>query len=321
MDIFIPRILLAPAGVVLLVLTLVLIILYQIWRLRRKGRFSPFTEDFFRLPGFSVRKAHSELFDNLTNYYFSFVFLAIFFMGSVLFFESKTLVVLLSVIGIGMIFCLFKIYKIFGKLQTTCLGCEGEEYTGQELNLLMLKGAYVFHDIPYKYGNIDHIVVGNDKIFVVETKAVRKPAKSKSKNKKSASVKFDGEILKFPHFTTSEPIEQAKRHAKFLENVIEEKCGFQFRIIPVVALPGWLIETSPSKNYQVLIINPKRGKALVKWLGNIVEKRERNRVVNYIASVARSVSPPSRKTDPNADKYYDFWFNPRVTEKLLGDEA
>jgi len=47
------------------------------------------------------------------------------------------------------------------------LGREGEEYTGQELNFLMSKGAIVYHDIPYIYGNIDHVVIALDKIFAI----------------------------------------------------------------------------------------------------------------------------------------------------------
>ena len=54
-------------------------------------------------------------------------------------------------------------------------GVEAEIATGQELSLLMRDGAWVFHDIPYQYGNIDHVIVSRGSIFAIETKGYSKP--------------------------------------------------------------------------------------------------------------------------------------------------
>lgn len=292
---------------------------------RRKGRFSPFTEDFFRLPGHSVRLTHSEYKDDLLLLYMFFclsevaMVLIALFVGGV-----QGLISVIMAVGV-LVYCVVKLNALYANLQATRLGYEGEEYTGQELNLLMLRGAYVFHDIPYKYGNIDHIVIGHDKVFAVETKAIRKPAIAGTRESKEAKVRFDGTVLKFPHFQTKKPVEQARMHAKYLSEVIEKKCGFSYPVYPVIALPGWHItvktKSSDPTTHPVLVINPKRGKALLSWLGQKQNKDNRKRVINYIASVSRSISPKSKTTDPNADKYYDSWINPRYTEAVLGDEV
>ena len=88
--------------------------------------------------------------------------------------------------------------------------------------------------------------------------------------------------------------------------------------MPVVSLPGWKIEIDSSGPANILIINPKRGGPLRKWLGELNDKRARDQVAEYVNSVARS-APSSRKTDSDASDYYDFWMNPKKQEKLLDD--
>ena len=107
---------------------------------------------------------------------------------------------------------------------------------------------------------------------------------------------------------TADPINQAKIHAKYVRDVLKKKCGFEFTVVPVVALPGWCIELKTA-NKDILVINPKRGKALDAWLGPKECKVARNKVVVHLESVARSVSVRSKLTDPDASTKYDFWFN------------
>jgi len=297
----------------------VILVWYVIWTSRRKKHYSPFTEDTLRLPGHSIRKAHGDQLDKLISLFLEFVIstggviLAVFFLSTAM----KWIVIALSVAY--MLWTAYRTVKLFHKARKLGLGKEAEEYTGQELNLLMTKGAFVFHDLPYQYGNIDHVVVGLNNVLVVETKAVKKPSANKEGNSRIASVRFDGTTLQFPRFETTEPIKQANIHAKHLREVIQKKCGFDYPVIPVVALPGWHIEVEGDQRYNTIVINPKRAKALFKWLGSRDDKFKRDLVANYIASVARSVSQASKLSDPNASEKYDFWLNPRYQDKKLGD--
>lgn len=175
-----------------------------------------------------------------------------------------------------MVYILVRVWRLFGILRITNLGREGEEYVGQELTLLMCRGAHVFHDIPYKFGNIDHIVVGNDKVFAIETKAVRKLQSQSNKTGRDSTVVFDGHQLIFPHMKTDDPIKQAQRHAKHIREVLKNNCGLSMEVVPVVALPGWFVRIE-SAGKEVLVINPKRGKALDKWLGRTDCKIEKTK--------------------------------------------
>ena len=242
-------------------------------------------------------------------------------MVSVLIFALLTLDDMLVLVPIFLIYVIWNLNrcrKLIPKLRAAGLGKEGEEYTGQELNFLMRKGAYVFHDIPYRYGNIDHIVVGLDKVLVVETKTYRKPQSKKGGSSREYKVRYDGDSLHFPTFVTGAPLEQAQTHAKFVRSSIKRHCGFDFPVLPIVALPGWFVVNDKAKSEKTLVVNPKRSRALVKWLGELKDPSRRDKVAVYLESVARSVSPISEKTDPDAGKKYDFWLNPKIQEKELG---
>lgn len=279
-----------------------------------KGRYSPFTEDALRLPGHSLRIAREKLLTGIGESYVVLIGVSILAAFSAYFLSGIVLVALVTICAAGMLYVLSKLWKRIEEIQRYSLGLEGEEYTGSELNLLMEDRAVVFHDLPYAHGNIDHIVIGRGAVLAVETKAVRKP-QSKSGNR-SSRVEFDGEYLVFPHGKYNKPVLQAKQHAKHLREVFKVKLGVEIQVFAVVALPGWYIDVK-SKSKDVLVVNPKRGNALRKWLGNIHDESERGRVVEYVDSVARSVPHRSDRLDPNASDKYDFWLNPRPRENRL----
>jgi hypothetical protein len=196
------------------------------------------------------------------------------------------------------------------------LAIDGEQYTGMELNQLMRSGAWVYHDIPYQYGNIDHLIVSTGGIFTVETKTFRKPAGERESSRQS-QVTFDGNELVFPHFRTSAPLEQARRHAKQVQDSIRKNLGIAVPVTPVVALPGWYVERSGRAD--AWVINPKRGGALASQVQkSVIPSDQTALIANYIESVARSVPAGSRKMDPDATKHYDFWNNRRFEERKLG---
>lgn len=318
MDIHIPKIVFVVGGVCAFIALFVLLIGFFLWRDRRSGRYSPFTENFFRLPGHSTRLFHAEIVEDIMWNYLSFVGISAFVVWKIVFNSAYNIVVWFCILMLG--YLMYRTYHLYEKAQKYRLGCEGEEFTGQELNLLMLSGAYVFHDIPYKYGNIDHIVVGKDKLFVVETKAYKKPQKSKTDSGKDAKVRYDGNTLIFPKYSTSKPLEQVKMAAAFVEDVLFKKTGEKFQVVPVVALPGWYVESSESKSAEVLVINPKRGKALRSRLGEVTNYDLRHSVIRHIAAVSRTIKPKSKISDPNAADEFDFWSNPKPIEDLSWSE-
>lgn len=120
------------------------------------------------------------------------------------------------------------------------LGFDAELAVGQELDRLSRQGAQVFHDVPAERFNIDHVVVARQGVFAVETKGY-----SKRKNLPSnvrAKVTIDGEVLRFPDWSSAEPVHQAARQAKWLAVWLSNATAHSVEPIPVLALPGWYVK-------------------------------------------------------------------------------
>lgn len=285
---------------------------YQV--IKKRGVVSPFVEDILRLPGHSERRRRLELFDSLSEKYDLFLLSGVLLLISFFFMSSSVGLfgVLFAIVGISL--ALYQAVGLHTRIQQANLKCDGEEYTGQELNFLHISGAYVFHDIPTPIGNIDHVVVANDKVLVVENVVV-----GKSQNSDSSIVEFDGELLRFPGFETSEPIEIAIERAEFISSRIAEYCELDFQVMPVVSIPGWHVEITKKRKAKILAINPKRGIGLKAWLGPAKKSKSRDAVLNYLLSVARSIPPRSKRTDSNADEKYEFWMSPRYKDRILED--
>lgn len=284
----------------------VCVLFYRVYLTRRKNKYSPFTEKLLRSPGYTLGQQLDKLKDDLIGPY-----LGVAFSPILLFAFYRTLnftafvVTTVIVIGLGAI-CLKRLLALFKDAQVLRLGLDGEVYTGQELNFLMRQGAWVFHDIPYQYGNIDHVVVSKGGIFVVETKAVRKPASGDGKRQSKVSV--SGGKIYFPHHATQAPIEQAKRHAQHVRNYLLKKTGRQYPVTPVVALPGWYVSTEKTADY--LVINPKRGGGLRAFVEkDIIPINDAEVAANHIEEFARSIQSKTDLNDPDAHKRYDFFLN------------
>ncbi len=50
------------------------------------------------------------------------------------------------------------------------LGAEAERWTADELDKLDPRQWKVFHDVPVRWGNVDHVAVGPGRVYAIETK-------------------------------------------------------------------------------------------------------------------------------------------------------
>ena len=294
----------------LLMASAVVVSVYTVVRKQRKrGRYSPFTSDFLREPGETLRGIHQKLVLDLFEKAVQMIIVAL-VTGVVvrgLPVTAAAIVVIFSLLIF--LYFLWKFHEIFNQLKKTMLGLEGEVATGQELTLLMHDGAWVFHDIPYQYGNIDHIIISAGGVFAVETKAVSKP-QSVTSSRSDWKVEYDGKTLQFPHYRNTSAIEQSRRHAKHLFSHFKKKLGIHVVVTPVVALPGWFINRTGRSD--VWVINPKERSDIRNTISkNVLSVAEVSRIAADIESVARSVRPGSKRFDPDASDHYDFWNNPR----------
>ena len=88
--------------------------------------------------------------------------------------------------------CSLIVSSMAKKLFNHYLGLKGERWVGDILNWMLKDGFEVFHDFPIepdgRTGNIDHILVGPNGVFAIETKTYRKP--TEAADGKNYEVKF-----------------------------------------------------------------------------------------------------------------------------------
>lgn len=259
-----------------------------------KKRRNPFTSKFLRAPGHSLIEKLDTINDDLVAYMAMLFIIPIFFYAlyiSNLYFQKRPLTLSSALVYIisGGLFIGYLIFKMVGLLnlrRCTRLGYEGEVATGQELNLMMLQGHYVYHDFAADKFNIDHIVVGPAGVFAVETKARAKP--TSDDRSADAKVTFDGRCIHFPKWKEVKPLEQARNQAVWLERWLSSATGEKTAVRPVVALPGWYITRTASEG--ILVINPKQFMSIAKPInGNTLDDRRIKSIVHQIDQRCRNI--------------------------------
>lgn len=230
------------------------------WFLHRKRRQhkAAATEPFTRLPlrpaGESLRLKIDELSERFDE---ALTTLALTNVGAVLFTVTAApehrLVVGLTLgllVAIAYAWYLPRLFKTARLLWDYRLGYKGERVVGEELNQLLAAGFRVFHDVPFDRFNIDHVLVGPPGVYAVETKTRRKPASIAGREK--AIVEFDGSQLRFPSWSESKPLEQARLNAKTLAEWLTSAVGERVAVNPVLTIPGWWIERKARGDVNVL---------------------------------------------------------------------
>jgi hypothetical protein len=113
---------------------------------------------------------------------------------------------------------IYSIYKVHGyvkRIRSLRLGRDGEKAVGQYLEQLREKGYRVFHDLIGDNFNLDHVVISEHGIYVIETKTYSKPVKGESK------ITFKGNELIVNGFNTKKRIvSQANAQANWLHSII-----------------------------------------------------------------------------------------------------
>jgi len=230
-------------------------------KLRKKKKRRPFTQDFLREPGHSLRLEVESINEKFYGFIALIVATPLYFFAAHLAQsylaerEESTFRIVSSVLmAIAIIiYATLKILRLAKERQNKHLGLEGEIAVGQMLEPLIREGGWLFHDFQAGKFNIDHILVNRAGVFAIETKA-----RSKSNEENGAGavkVVFDGKQLHFPAYSESQPIDQAKRQAKWLSQWLEGAVGQSVFVQPVIALPGWYVERKG--RYDVMVTNPK----------------------------------------------------------------
>lgn len=140
------------------------------------------------------------------------------------------------------------------------LGYFGERIVAEHLEPLKQQGWRILHDVPgvangHKF-NLDHVAVGPQGVYAIETKTRRKG--SARPGFKDGTVSFDGQDLIWPWDKDNHGLEQAERNAKWLADTIKSETGEHAHVQPILVLPGWFLELKPARSSRFCkVANPK----------------------------------------------------------------
>lgn len=257
-------------------------------RYQRKGRRSPLTVQLLRSPGESLARQIEKNTEDLDMYLMMLsimplfcysLYLSIRFLGK----QKVDWIVIFLFCIVVIIYFSFKLASLMKITNNLCLGLDCERAVGQELDQLMLDGYRLYHDFPADNFNIDHVVIGANGVFAVETKGRAKPVKGEVK------ITYDGQGLQFPTHYEREPFEQAKRQADWFAKWLTSAVGAEVAVRPVLVFPGWYIER---KKPGLLIYNGKSPRPVYKNAGGAVLSAEMiQRIAHQVEQRCRDVEP------------------------------
>ncbi|MGJ8673978.1 nuclease-related domain-containing protein [Rubritalea sp.] len=244
--------------------------LLMLWSLKRvvanekRHSRSPFSDKLLRPPGESLRIKIIELEDQLnetvSSLGFALIAPGLFFLLVAKLPLLSLLVAMLfaSAIGWGIAWKYWKkLLRIRRGVMNYRLGFDGERCVGAELNPLLARGYYVYHDFLFDMRpggetsnfNIDHIAIGPEGIFIIETKAKRKSLKPPVNELKPEQIAVEGKsretaTLRFPDGSIDEkPIKQALRQSEQFHRWLKMPNITDAEVRPIVVYPGWWIRS------------------------------------------------------------------------------
>lgn len=220
-----------------------------------KKKKSPFDPIYKRRPAQALEEAFD---DKSLAFSFIFTLMLIYAIIAVLaaigVFKDPYFAPLSACASLVVLLVLFRKYK---HLKNIGFGLKGERHTAFWLDELREDGFKVIHDFQLEKGNIDHIVIGPQGVFTIETKTRTFPENKSGGFEKKIVV--DKEKFTFANgsFETA-PLIQAKAQANELAQILRESTGQSIPVTPIVAIPGSFVTYAvPQKKCPVRVYNPK----------------------------------------------------------------
>lgn len=263
---------------------------------RRKASRSPLTRDMLRPPGHSLRWKIEELDTDIISYLVVmtmsplFIF-AIHISQSYFAGDPETGLRLAISISFAVLLTAFaglRLNRLLKERRTFVLGLDGELATGEELNQLMLDGCRVFHDIPFPYGNIDHVVVSRSGIYSVNTKIIGKPTSEEG----NAEVTVDHRRNLICCHDRVWPIDvkQLEAEASWLSQELSSSVGRPLTAESILAVPGWFVKERIGRG-SVYVINPRNPQKFFVRDRQVLSPELIQQVAHQLERLCRDVEP------------------------------
>lgn len=175
-------------------------------------------------------------------------------------FKTSPQPLVMSVVCLGLTaYTIYRVNKDRKEIRNRSLGLDGERWMEQFLDRFRNDLCDVFHDIPCSdngvpLGNVDHVLVCDRGVFVVETKM-----KSKTVGV-APEILYDGKTIHFgkESFSTRE-IEQARRLRHAVEKHLRNVPGLaDIMVKSIVVYPGWCVKAPGLKflDHDVWVLSP-----------------------------------------------------------------
>jgi hypothetical protein len=237
------------------------------WRKYQRKDRRPFPENLklLRGPGETQHRLLVQLDENFLLQFFLALGVPV-SVGALLLWITMHLTGTAQVVGLvvtmaGLLAALLLVARyLAGKVRESSnryLGFFGERIVAEALEPLKAQGLRVFHDVPCgDVGapfNIDHVVVGPNGVFAIETKTRRK-GRARGGFAEHEII-FDGQVLAYPWGEDRHGLEQAQRQAKWLADWLTQLLGQRPPVNPILTFPGWMIIRRGAGPVNVL--NPK----------------------------------------------------------------
>lgn len=167
-------------------------------------------------------------------------------------------------IAATLLHCVVRLKRCRDKMRKLCQGIDGEKYVSQIIERDLLSDGYrVVHDIPFETRgrkfNIDHLVIGPNGVFCIETKTWSKPFRGET------VATYDGsKILLNGVKSCGNAIDQARALAKMAEERIGKLAGISVKVNPFVVCVGWYIRKHCTTNPDVCVVNEEALAAFIK---------------------------------------------------------
>lgn len=168
--------------------------------------------------------------------------------------NARPMPVLISTIAAAFIaYAFFRLIQLRGQIRNLRLGRDGERVFGQFLDdELRRRGHYVLHDVVGGKWNVDHIVIGQRGIYTIETKTRSKPRRGRP------VVHYDGQVVTVNgRAPDRDPVAQAIAQAAWLRETLSRGVGLDVHVQPIVAFPGWYIESPKNLSPDVWVLSGK----------------------------------------------------------------
>lgn len=183
------------------------------------------------------------------------------------------------------VYAIVKVRKLRSKLQSLRQGEEGERIVAQAIEQdLIPQGYVVFHDVPLEKDgrnfNVDHLLVGPNGIFAIETKNYTKPRKG------SPEVKYDGKTILWcgKRHPECDEIGQSMSVAQSAKKLIDELTGLRVFVQPVLCAVGWYANSTSLYGHPVLLVMEKTLRSTIPKVTakKLLTEAERNKIVSAL---------------------------------------